>query len=548
MEVVGQQQERIVNVARFLPRAASAHGKTLAVREPVGRKADGTIVYRDTTFEQLDREVDRRCHRLVAAGIGRGTRVLVLARPGFELIALFFALFKIGAVPVLIDPGMGLRGFLACVRGAKPDALLAIPAGVWVSRIFRPSFRSVKIVVPVRNEKRTREPVPPFATAATAGDELAAILFTSGSTGPAKGVAYKHRMFEAQVEAVRGTYGIQPGEIDLPMLPVFALFNPALGMTTVVPEINPSRPATVNPAKIVQAIRQCGVTNSFGSPVLWRKIGRYCRERKITLPSIRRVLAAGAPVPPALIEEFREILPNGEIHSPYGATECLPVSSIAGREILARTRTATNAGAGTCVGRPLPEVEVRILPVSDEPEAPDFLNRALPAGEIGEIVARGPTVTEAYDGLPEATRQAKIIAGDGVWHRMGDLGYLDEDGKLWFCGRKTERVETAQGRLLTDCCEAIFLQHPRVGRCALIGLGEPGAQRAAIVVEPEKGHFPKSRKDREVFIAELRQLGAKSAITREIDLFFFRKRLPVDVRHNAKIHRQTLARIYSGAR
>lgn len=539
------EQGRIVNVARFLPQMAAERGGQLALRAPLGRERDGRIRYDDYTFAELDREVDRRCHELVAAGIKRQTRVLVLVRPGLDLIALVFALFKIGAVPVLIDPGMGLRGFLNCVRTSRPEALVAIPLGIWVSRLFRRSFRSVKTVLPVKSRRRAPATGPAFAMAPTAGDDLAAILFTSGSTGPAKGVLYKHRMFEAQVDLIRSQYGIEPGEVDLPMLPVFALFNPALGMTTVVPEINPSRPATVDPAKIVQAIEQCGVTNTFGSPVLWKKISRYCRARETPLPTVRRILMAGAPVPPQLIRDFRTILPHGEIHTPYGATECLPVSSISGREILEETEHLTDAGNGTCVGRPLPGVAVKILPLSDRPEDPTILERALPVGEKGEIAVRGPSVTEAYDQLPEATAEAKIVAPDGIWHRIGDLGYFDEEGRLWFCGRKAERVETARGRLYTDCCEAIFNRHPRVFRCALIGFGERGAEEPAIVVEPEAESFPRGQKERERFVAELKELGAASAQTAAIGRFFFHKSLPVDVRHNAKIHRRTLAKLYA---
>lgn len=539
-------QEEIVNVARFLPQMAQNQGERLALRVPGGRLGDGRIAYRDYTFAELNREVDARCHQLAAAGIGRGTKVLVMVKPGRDLIALVFAMFKMGAVPVLIDPGMGLKGFLDCVRRSQPEAMVAIPLGVWVRRVFRAPFRSVKTVVTVRDEPRipAGRVISPFAMAPTGGDDLAAVLFTSGSTGPAKGVLYQHRMFEAQVELIRAQYDIRPGEIDLPMLPVFALFNPALGMTTVVPEINPSRPATVDPAAIVQAIQQCEVTTTFGSPVLWKKIGRYCLERDIQLPTLRRILMAGAPVPPQLIRDFQRILPHGVIHTPYGATESLPVTSISGIEILEETQAATDGGGGTCVGRPLPRMEVRILPLSDRVEGPDFLDQALPTGEKGEIVVRGPVVTEAYDHLPEATAEAKMQGKQEVWHRMGDLGYFDERGRLWFCGRKAERVETPAGRLYTDCCEAIFNRHPRVYRCALIGLGVVGSQEPAIVVEPEKGQFPR-RSEREAWIAELKTLGAETAATAGITRFFFRKNLPVDVRHNAKIHRRTLAKIYN---
>ncbi|MBE2214821.1 MAG: AMP-binding protein, partial [Opitutaceae bacterium] len=376
-------------------------------------------------------------------------------------------------------------------------------------------------------------------------DELAAVLFTSGSTGAPKGVCYAHGMFEAQVRLIRDAYGIQPGEVDLPMLPVFALFNPALGMTTVVPEMNPSRPAAVDPAKIVQAIRQCGVTNSFGSPVLWRKITDHCLHERITLPGLRRVLSAGAPVPPALMADFRKIAPRAAMHSPYGATEALPLSTISDREVLEFAAPLTARGHGTCVGRPIPGVEVRIIAITDEPISSMAAARELPRGEIGEIIVRSASVTLTYDLLPDATAAAKIPDTPLAWHRMGDTGYLDADGRLWFCGRKAERVETATGPCFTDRCEPVFNQHPRVARTALIGLGPRGRQEPALIIEPTPGAWPRGAAARAAFAAELRALGRAGETTREIRRFFFHKRFPVDVRHNAKIHRLTLTRLFA---
>lgn len=542
------------NVARFLPAAAAQHPQTLALRVPRGRAAGGAIRYVDLTFAELDRETDAWAHRLRNAGIGRGARVLLLVQPGLSLIALCFALFKTGGVPVVIDPGMGLRAFLACVRRTAPEAVVAIPRGVLVSRIFRGAFAGVRTRLGVRahqpltvGDRRGRDVAAPFPVADTRADELAAILFTSGSTGPAKGVRYEHGMFEAQVRLVRDTYAIEPGEIDLPMLPVFALFDPALGMTAVIPELNPGRPATVDPAKIVQAIRQCGVTNSFGSPTLWRKIADHCLGRGIALPTLRRVLSAGAPVPPQLMADLRRVLTHGALHSPYGATEALPVATIRDREVLDETAALTAQGRGTCVGRPVAGVEVRIIRILDEPVDAWDDSLALPAGEIGEIVVRGAAVTTSYDQLPLADEMAKIPATP-AWHRMGDAGYLDETGRLWFSGRKAERVVTAAGTLFTDCCEPVFQQHPRVARAALIGLGLPGDRTPAIVVEPKAGHWPRSPLAREEFAVELRELAAACATTREIRRFFFHRSFPVDVRHNAKIHRLALAQHFARRR
>ncbi len=532
--------EQSSNVARFLAARAAERPEDCALKIPV-RSRRG-LRYDTVSFAALDREVDRRCRRLTGLGIGRGTRVLLMVRPGRDLIAIVFSLFKIGAVPVVIDPGMGLRGFLQCVERTRPEALVAIPLGIAVSRLFPRVFRSVRVRVGTRVGAVPPGGVDPYPACPSRPDDQAAILFTSGSTGPAKGVCYRHGMFEAQVEAIRGHYGIEPGEIDLPMLPVFALFNPALGMTTVVPEINPSRPATVDPAHIVEAIHTCGVTNSFGSPVLWKKIGAYCRCRGITLPSLRRILVAGAPVPPELVETYREILVGGEIHSPYGATEALPVSSISGPEILEETRELTDRGAGTCVGRPFPGIRVKIAEIDRCPKGEGDPVPDLDRGRIGEILVSGPVVTREYDRLPEATAAAKVWEGDRLWHRMGDAGYVDEDGRVWFCGRVIERVETADGALFTDCCEAIFNRVAGVFRTALIGLGPKGNQTPALAVEPESGDFPRSQDAREAFAHRLRARGKRFDITSEIRRFFFVKHFPVDVRHNAKIHRLALAR------
>ena len=521
---------------------------------PGGRHANGDIVYLERTFKELESESTTVARYLRNRGVERGRRVLLMVRPGLDLILITFALFKLGAVPVIIDPGMGLRSFLRCVRRSRPAVLVGIPLAHLVRRIFRSPFRSLEAAVRVRGKffaEEARQAVgepdrEPFSEAPTRAHELAAILFTSGSTGPPKGVAYEHAMFEAQVRLIRNQYGIEPAEIDLPMLPVFALFNPALGITTVVPEMNPSRPARVDPARIVQAINQCRVTNSFGSPVLWSRIGSYCKQHRLTLPSLRRILMAGAPVSPALIADFRDILDKGEIHTPYGATECLPVTSISGSEILNETQALTEQGRGTCVGRPVAEMEVRTLPIRYGIDAADHAGRQTDLEAVGDIVVSGPVVTRKYDRLAAATRRAKLVLCDGkLWHRMGDVGYLDRDGRLWFCGRKAESVSTSSGLLFTDCCEAVFNRHPDVFRTALIGLGPAGNQVPAIVVQPNRGKYPGNRHKRMRFRGELRELGRERPHTAGIEHFFFCSHFPVDVRHNAKIHRLTLARRFA---
>jgi acyl-CoA synthetase (AMP-forming)/AMP-acid ligase II len=550
-------QPDTANIARHLPLMAASQPGRPAVKIPRGRTAGGDIDYLTLSFAELDAEVDAWVDRLAARGVVPGDRVMVMVRPGLPLIAAAFALFKRGAVPVIVDPGIGLKSFLACVARSRPRALLGIPFAQLLSFVFRPSFRSVAVRVWASNsptsrltsgqltiENRKSKIENSLAT------DLAAILFTSGSTGAPKGVCYEHGMFDAQVRLIRSVYGVAPGEIDLPLLPVFALFNPALGMTTVVPELDPRRPASIDPARIVRAIQQEQVTNSFGSPTLWGRLFAHCAAHGIALPSLRRVLSAGAPVPPPLYELSRRVLVRGELHSPYGATEALPVSSITTTQFLADDVVRDAPRFGTCVGRPAPEIEVRIIAIVDGPLATFADARELPRGDIGEIVVRGPVVTRLYDALPDATARAKITDPSGtaasapVWHRMGDCGRLDDAGRLWFCGRVIERVVTAAGTLFTDPCEQVFRTAIPEHRCALVGLGAPGQQRAALVIEADL----KDRADRIHLFRRYRDLAPTQPHTAAITRFYFHPRFPVDARHNAKIHRLALARWAATAR
>ena len=528
---------------------AARQPDTPAIKIPRGQTAAGNIDYLALTFRELDAEVDAWVALLSSKGVRQGDRVLVMVRQGLQLIAAAFALFKLGAVPVIIDPGMGRKSFLACVARSKPRVLLGIPIAQIMSHVFRSAFATVAERVWVSGSATARlSPGGPaslraFEPVSSAASDLAAILFTSGSTGAPKGVCYEHGMFDAQVRLVRDTYGISPGEVDLPMLPIFALFNPALGMTTIVPEIDPSRPAAVDPAKIVQAILQEGVTNSFGSPTLWRKIFDHCLAHNITLPSLHRVLCAGAAVPASLWADAPRVLVKGTLHSPYGATEVLPVTTVSANEVFA------GAMNGSLIGRPLRANQVKIIALHDGPLASLAAARELPPGEIGEIIVTGPTVTQAYDGLPDATALAKISGSQlstlssqsrgsaAVWHRMGDAGYFDDDGLLWFCGRIAERVVTATGIMYPEPCEQVFRGYPGVERCALVGIGAAGKQEPALVVQKAKTTTDESR-----LAEELRALALRHPHTVRISRILFHPSLPVDVRHNVKIHRLTLAR------
>ena len=537
------------NIASHLRRMARVQPDKRAAVCPLRRDRSGRMAYVHLTFRQLERESDAIARGLAAAGVSRGTRTVVMVTPGLEFFALIFALFKTGAVPVVVDPGMGIRRMVACFRESNPSAFIGIPKAHVLRAAYPKFFRSVQIWVTVGRRwlwgghtlNGLRQAADePFPLAGTGRHEMAAILFTTGSTGPAKGVIYTHGIFDAQIRRIKTQYGIATDEIDLPTFPLFALFDPALGMTAVIPDMDPTRPAHVDPLKIIEAINDHGVTNMFASPALLNRVGSYGKQNNIVLPSLKRVISAGAPVQPSNLEQFSALLTeDGEIHTGYGATEAMPVASISSREILSETRALCEQGRGVCVGSPVSGIDVRLVPVTDEP-IPDWSRcEPLPADAVGEITVRGDIVTRSYYERPQTDALAKIRDGNHLWHRMGDLGRLDEQGRVWLYGRKSHRVITDEGTLYTIACEAIFNNHPRVFRSALVGVGNPPHQMPVICIELGTG--VDSGGSREELRQELLALGQAHAHTRSIETVLFHKGFPVDIRHNSKIFREKLA-------
>ena len=521
--------------------ASSLHQAAGRLGEQVALTALDKGEWRQWSFAQLAANSHGFAAALHQRGVRKGDRVMLMVRPSMEFVCLTFALFQLGAVVILIDPGMGYRNLLRCIAAVGPDILVGISRAILFSRLFRRPFASVRQRILVGRGGMftgvglapTQGDVPEFAAAS---DDLAAIIFTTGSTGPPKGVEYSHGIFHTQLRFIRDYFGIGEGDVDQPGFPLFGLFATALGAQAVIPDMDPTRPARVDPQKFVQTILQHKVSYSFGSPAIWNVVSTYCLERGIVLP-VRKVLMAGAPVPGELVERVQKILPaDGLIFTPYGATESLPVAAIEGREIIKYTWAMTRIGRGACVGRSLPGMEVKIIEPVDGPIASWQEVQEVAPNALGEIVVRGPVVTRGYAGNEEENRLAKISDQQGFWHRMGDMGYVDKENRLWFCGRKAHRVATAGGMLYTVCCEAIFNEHPQVRRSALVGLGPWGRQTPVLIVETHE-----KRVNQEQLFVQLRELALGNALTSDIELFLQHPSFPVDIRHNAKIFREKLA-------
>ncbi len=506
---------------------------------------------RQIMFKELEQESSRLASGLIQLGMKPGERVLLMVPYGIDFVTLTFAMFKAALIPVLIDPGLGKKNVLKCIKQVQPHGMIAIPLAHAIKKIFPSTFKSIKHNVTVGKKwfwdgttlnKLRDSGKTDFKMAVMGKDQPAAILFTSGSTGPAKGVLFTHGIFNHQVRILQEQFNIQPDETDLPTFPLFGLFSSGLGMTSIIPDMDSTKPARVDPKNIIGPIQDYKISSSFGSPALWETVSQHCLSQNIQLPTLKRIIMAGAPVSGDLLERFKTIVDeNCKIYTPYGATEVLPVSLIDRREILDETWTLSNQGKGTCVGHPIPGVEIKIIEVSDQPILQWQDVTESDTNTVGEIVVRAEWATRTYFNRQDLTQLAKIEDGNSFWHRMGDLGRLDEKNRLWFYGRKNQRVITELETLYTIPCEAIFNQHPDVKRSALVGIGPKKNQEPVIIIEPVNTERIKSQAARQKFTAELLERGAKSSLTQSIKKVLFHAEFPVDVRHNAKIFREKLS-------
>lgn len=537
-----------LNMSSYLTRWASAAGTRPAVIAWRKKRTWNT-----TSYAELEQRVAHVAAGLRTEGVQAGMRCAVFVRPSAELLVVVYALFRLGAVPVVADPGMGRQRLLAALEEVEPEAFLGVPKAHAARKFFPKAFRKVRIAVTVGprlfwggrtlaqvESRGAQSPDPVIPT--THADDTAAILFTSGSTGAPKGVVYTHGQFAAQVDALAALYGFEPGEVDLAGLPLFALFDLAFGMTSVFPPIDPSHPGQCDPESLYQALIDHEVTTAFGSPAIWRRVVPWCIEHGYALPAMRRILCAGAPVPPDLIADCHRVLPvHADVFTPYGATEALPVSSLAGRDVVPGLLPRVQGGEGTCVGSPRAGMRVALIRIQDDPIDAWSEDLLVGPGEIGEVCVQGDSVTREYFRRPAANRHHKIPdPSGGFWHRMGDAAHWDEEGRLWFQGRLSHRLRTRLGDRFPVAAENVFNTHPRVARTALVGVGAPGEQQPIVIVEPLPGEMPKGQVMRDGFTMQLQNIGAKVPTTADLQVFLYHPGFPVDVRHNAKIHREEL--------
>lgn len=508
--------------------------------------------YSECSYLEFNELTDAYARGLEEYGIKAGDRVVLITEPGFEFFGLFFALLKVGAIPVLADPGLSPHLLGKCIEDAEPAAFIGSP---------RMNFRRVMKGWGRKSCNRavsTGMNLPGIAIGIKAlyklgmsdtrevfnlsrPEDTAAIIYTSGHGGDPRGVIYRHRHFAAQVDLFREAFDIEEGEISLPTNPVFGILDAALGLTTVIAKVDPNRPARAAVRRLLHAVERFRVNNIFVSPSMLVILAEYLQENGIRLPIIRRMITFGASPRLEIITRVENALHDeARIHAPYGSAECFPVSSVTNHEVDSTLQDMMESGEGVCVGRPVALNDIRIIAASDKPLRNMDEVTELPPGMPGEIVVSGPGCTDSYWRRDEETRHARIAdESGGYWHRMGDIGSIDGMGRLWFCGRISERIRTAEEVLYPNQVEAVFNQHPDVLHTALVGVGDEGQQMPVLcaelrtrlkTVDVERVHF------------DLLQLAQAFSLTRSVRTVLFHPGFPVDARNPAVIRRDVLSR------
>lgn len=538
------------NLCRHLVDAATNFPTSLAVA--VQKKQIGKLTYQEMDFAQLHQQSDELAFAFNKHGLKSGDKAVLMVTPSLDFFTITFALFKAGIIPILVDPGMGTKNLKQCFVEAQPDIFIGIPKAHVARRLFSWGKGTIKHNITVGGTglwggiglKSLLKKYPAensYSMTKSAPDQLAAILFTSGSTGSPKGVVYSHAMFEAQISVLKNDYHIQHGERDLATFPLFSLFGPALGMASIVPEMDASKPITANPDYLFAAIQKYQCSNLFANPALIELLGVAGNRTGIKLSSLKRVISAGAPATLPSLKRFSKVLNKGvEILNSYGATESLPISKIASSDLF-KTETITDTGGGICVGYPVENTTIAIIKINEESITDWSDSLTVAPYVIGEIVVSGPQVSQQYYARDNATTASKINDDGTILHRMGDLGYLDEHGKLWMCGRKTHRVEAIYQyqpkAYFSICCERIINTHPAIKRSALVAVEMGGLTTPVVCVELLEKQTESSLK----LFNELRFSADKHEHTQGIKHFLIHQGFPMDIRHNAKIYREKLA-------
>jgi acyl-CoA synthetase (AMP-forming)/AMP-acid ligase II len=468
-----------------------------------------------------------------------GDRVLFLVKPTLIYQMLVFALLRVGIVPVFLDPGMGFKRLIKCAAESESQGALGSPMVLFmIQALIRKKASPFKFInvksLPSKVREFLREQKAKksnWAQEITAKDFdpqfVAAILFTSGGTGTPKGVEYTHQMFLSQIAALKDYFQLTPSDKDMAGFPLFSLFTQSMGLTTISAPLNPARPGQCDPKKIAEQLIRHQVSFAAGSPIIWQRVAQWALKEGIKFPHLKKLALFGAPVDLKLHQDWLKLLPaDGNTFTPYGATECLPISSIDGRSLIDRNqnyRQGFFSDKGIAVGAPLSGVKIVI-------------------SAEGEILVNAPWMKMNYFNNRDATEKSlREIKGE-IYHNMGDQGYLDEKNQLWFLGRKTHQVLTPKLKTLDSVpVENTLRQKITDYGFSNVALICHEKLQGKVIIACER---KESSQNEKLAKQEILNFAQQFEVTKEIEDIFIVKKFPVDARHNIKIDRVKLGEMY----
>ena len=490
------------------------------------------------SFQELEQKINIFANTFKHNGISAQDKVLILSPLSADLIAIAFSLFKIGAVPVFIDPGMNLKSFLQNIKSVEASALIGSSKALILKKIKSKYFSSIKTVINTENgligdslESLTRKQDRNCDEYSYKESDIAGLVLTSGATGPSKAVEYTMKMFIEQKIALEKMLNLSRGEKDLSGFPLFALFSLAIGLPTFISTAIDARvPALTDGKKLAHELIDNNIDFANGSPSIWISLAKYLLANNLKIKNLKKLAMFGAPVSSQLIFDLKSVLPNCDIYTPYGATESLPVSFISDKIIIEETGSLTKQGRGVCVGHLYEKVDIEIVNTENYSKIDKF--------SPGEIWVSSPmTSLKYFKNEGENLKSKKMIKGN-LFHHIGDIGYIDDIGRLWYLGRLAHAIHQMNETIYSIEIEGVLNSHPKIKKSALIKVG---SKPCVAVVLTNLFQLEGSKKN-DFFDDLVSKNLAHCPKLEKIENFYILKTFPVDTRHNIKIDRIKIGR------
>jgi len=547
--VTGSRSAEQANVSRYIVELAQVSAYKQAITCLSGRDTNGKMAYSHLTFRQLNQRSNDLARGLQQAGVIRGTRAALQMLPGIEWFSITYALLKIGAVPIILQPALGMRKMAQCVKAVEPEILITEPKYQAIQMFQVSNYQSVHLQISTEKkwfskgisitDLQRNEPTT-FQPAEMRSSDTGMIFFsTSCESESPKPTVFTHGMLNAMVEQIKSVMSVSVDSTLITTFPFFMILAPAIGMQQIIPESHSLKANKLNPRILVETIWDYGVTHLLMSSTRLMMLTEFLKDESIFLPSIQRITSWGEPYPAFELQRLHSfITEKTQIFPLYGMTEAPVVSTLGSHKIVAETQIKTERGFGLCQGKEIDGLKMRVIEVNDRPIDNWSDDLLVDKGGIGELVICGESVSRQYYNDTKNDALQKIPDGKFMWHRTGDIGWLDTHGNFWFCGRKQDRVTISEDETLyTIPCEAVFMQHERVYRCIIVGVGPIPYQTPVLIIELAPGD---SGKYISTLTHELLDLAQSYPHTGNIKNILFRKCFPVHSLYHQKINRKQL--------